>query len=549
MAHKIEIASAEGGSATTDKNEAKFNEEITITAAPAAGHYFIGIDVKDADGNPITVTGGDFLNNTATFTMPYANVTVTPKFVTEITAEAGAYINMPRGNSTYDEDGNVSGVENETRKITLSSAVKSFHLYDDGGKDGNYSDNCNGSLAITAPEGTVIQVTGSIETQSNIDYLNIYDGLLESGNKLYNNSGKDNNISITSSGNTMLIKFTSDVSVQKSGLDLVVSIFTPIMTITEDEGVKTATFHGTSSQTLSIETPITVDQVVYDRKFAPGKPSTVMLPFNYTCNGEEGGKFYEFAGVTKDAQGVWTAVMQEPGGNDADDETTLRANTPYIFRPTAEKMQFTNKPEGGFELCTTIPGSADRVGDWQFRGTYSAMKWTASDHNYGFAAKDGTGKDKDGNDVAVAQGQFVQVTDGAYTNPMRAILHNYYGENISKAAPELPSTIEVIFIDRTAKVTDEPNDDPNTEDISGNDGDITTPVSEINPGNAAKAWSYEKTIFIEGNAGSAYRIIDVSGRILKTDVLRTTRDEISLGAHTSGIVVVIINGKTFKLNY
>ncbi len=544
---KIEIASVEGGTVTANKYEAKANEEITITAA---GHYLLSIDVTDENGKSITVTGGNFLNNTATFTMPCANVTVTPKFITEITAEAGAYINMPRGIVKYTEAGYEESVENETREINLTSAVKSFHLYDDGGKDGNYSDKCDGSLAITAPEGTVIQVTGSIETEGYCDFLYIYDGLTE-GTELYKNSGEVENISITSSGNTMLIKFTSDGSVQKSGLDLVVSIFTPIMTITEDEeGVKTATFHGTSSQTLEIKTATTVDKVVYDRKFTPEKPSTVMLPFNYTCNGNEGGKFYEFAGVTKDDNGIWTAVMQEPGDNDAN-ETTLKANTPYIFKPSAETMQFPNTPDGGFRLCTTVDGgSGSKVSDWQFIGTYSAMTWTVTTgKDYGFAAKAGTGKDKDGNDVTVAQGEFVQLTEGAFSKPMRAYLRNIHDEGISKAATELPSTIEVIFIDRTAKTADEPNDNPNTEDISGNDGDITTPISEINPGNTAKAWSYEKTIFIEGNAGSAYHIIDVSGRILRTDVLRTTRDEIYLGAHTSGIVVVIINGKIFKLNY
>lgn len=35
---------------------------------------------------------------------------------------------------------------------------------------------------------------------------------------------------------------------------------------------------------------ITVNHVTSNRTFTPGKASTVMLPFSYICNGEEGGK-------------------------------------------------------------------------------------------------------------------------------------------------------------------------------------------------------------------------------------------------------------------
>ncbi len=311
----------------------------------------------------------------------------------------------------------------------------------------------------------------------------------------------------------------------------------------------TATFHGSSTETLDIQGEITVGKVVYDRKFTAGKPSTVMLPFNYTCDGNEGGKFYQFAGVIQ-KDGIWTAVMEEAGDME-NSVTTLEANKPYIFRPDASntegEMYFSNPPQEGFKMRTTVDDGS-RVGDWLFHGTYSAMKWSADNVGkaYGFAANAGTGKDENGGEVDVAQGQFVKLAAGASCKPMRAYLE-YAPEGISKAGEELPSSINVVFIDRTAAVVENP------DDVNGNDDpddDISTPISEIAPGNnAVRVWSYDKTIFVEGNVGSEYRVIDLSGRVLVQDVLRTTRDEISLGARATGIVGVIINGKTFKLSY
>lgn len=516
----------EGGNAVLDDLEdptkVAEGEEVTIFAKLQKDYYLVGLNVIDENGGKIYVNNVDWNYSKATFAMPAASVTVTPIFSQEVTTDYGASITM------------VSNAYDRTIDLSDKPGVKSFYIYNDGGYE---SEEITSSLTIKAPEGKLIKITGKMEKDQSIN------ATLTIGENNY-----QDNVYYISTDNEATITFASSwdgsYGIAWLGLEVVID---PIMTLS-DNGT-TATFHGSSTETLDIQGEITVGKVVYDRKFTAGKPSTVMLPFNYTCNGNEGGKFYQFAGVIQ-KDGIWTAVMEEAGdmGNSV---TTLEANKPYIFRPDASntegEMMFSNTPQEGFMMSTTVDDGS-RVGDWLFHGTYSAMKWSADNVGkaYGFAAKAGTGKDENGEEVEVVQGQFVKLEAGASCKPMRAYLE-YAPEGISKTGAELPSSINVVFIDRTAAVVENP------DDVNGNDDpddDISTPISEIAPGNnAVRAWSYDKTIFVEGNVGSEYRVIDLSGRVLVQDVLRTTRDEISLGARATGIVVVIINGKTYKLSY
>ena len=59
------------------------------------------------------------------------------------------YLNMPT-------TGNVT--------VNIPMGVQSFMVYDDGGKDGNYSNNCDGSITLIAPEGCKLQLSGTLMT-------------------------------------------------------------------------------------------------------------------------------------------------------------------------------------------------------------------------------------------------------------------------------------------------------------------------------------------------------------------------------------------------
>jgi len=222
----ITVNNATGGSVATTvggqaASTAKVNDVVTLTATPESGYMLSSISVVDGSGNAVAVTGGWYTNNQATFSMPNSAVTVTPTFTNDLTSLS---INMP-----------VTG----TQSATIPMGVQSFKVYDDGGKGGdnytsnsagNYSNNCNGTLTLTAPEGYLLQLSGSTTVEKNYDLLTVYDNSEASGTKLLDavsstSSGTQTAItSVTSSGQSMTLYFYSDNSGNYAGLDLTVTV-------------------------------------------------------------------------------------------------------------------------------------------------------------------------------------------------------------------------------------------------------------------------------------------------------------------------------------
>ena len=64
----------------------------------------------------------------------------------------------------------------------LAAGKGTFKVYDDGGKDGNHSTSCQGSLVIIVPDGYMVQVSGTVWTSGvvegtfNTTFLHVYDG-------------------------------------------------------------------------------------------------------------------------------------------------------------------------------------------------------------------------------------------------------------------------------------------------------------------------------------------------------------------------------------
>ncbi len=156
------VASVDGQSTTT----ARLRDVVTLTATPGSDYLLNSLSVADADDNPVALTWEGSFFNTATFTMPLSAVTVTPTFTNNLTADGGLYVNMPKTDS---------------KALTIPTGVQSLKVYDDGGADGNYSNNCDGILTLTAPENCLLLLSGNITTEDEYDeekcdFLIVYDG-------------------------------------------------------------------------------------------------------------------------------------------------------------------------------------------------------------------------------------------------------------------------------------------------------------------------------------------------------------------------------------
>jgi len=216
-----------------------------------------------------------------------------------------------------------------------------------------------------------------------------------------------------------------------------------------------------------------IKSVTYNRPFNTAQAATVILPFNYICNGNEGGKFYGFKEVVyNEGLHKWVCTMQEPGEEGSNNVTTLTANTPYLFMPdnatTSEpKMTFPNISSmtgGVVTLQTTTANDGLYGGDttddnWKFHGTYKGKSWAVASNDYGFAAQSGT---EAGGAATVEAGQFVRFTTNAFIKPMRCYL-TYVGTEApapargltrsAAATDDLPQSITVRLVSRSGETT------------------------------------------------------------------------------------------------
>ena len=242
----------------------------------------------------------------------------------------------------------------------------------------------------------------------------------------------------------------------------------------DDEERASVTINGTYNQGTGVnvvgvnitEEVGNIKSVTYNRPFTAAQASTVILPFNYICNGSEGGKFFGFKEVVYDEDlHKWVCTMVEPGNTAV---TSLTANTPYLFMPDdATTMTFpniVNMTGGVVTLQTTtddngIYGGATTDAAWNFHGSYKGKSWAVASNDYGFAAQSGT---EAGGAATVEAGQFVRFTTNAFIKPMRCYL-SYVGTEApapargltrsAAATDDLPQSITVRLVSRSGETT------------------------------------------------------------------------------------------------
>ena len=232
-----------GGQVTANLSQAKVNDEVTLTVTPDEGYMLNELTVTDADGEIVKVTDcnwyTDWSNTTskkATFKMPSKAVFIAAVFTNKLNSdEGGLYVNMPH-----------SG----TKNMVIPDNITSFKLYDDGGKDDDFQPLSDGTLAITAPSGKVMQFSGKsfmVDNSSSESYYAIYNDPPKSySEKLaYSNQQKEETLySVVSEGNTAYVRLkAADISrtdfYHKYGLDLKVEVFTPpVYSVSSDKNME-----------------------------------------------------------------------------------------------------------------------------------------------------------------------------------------------------------------------------------------------------------------------------------------------------------------------
>ena len=211
------------------------------------GSYLdIPFSVSDAEENTLTL-GTDYTATLGTIALNSASIHITEggKYTLTITgmgSYAGSksvdfevvsigfkkdangvdYINMPKTGIYYD--------------AKIPSGVSSFNVYDDGGAKAQYSNSYDGGLVLTAPDNHVLQLTGTVTAEvwgkELRDYLMVYDGVYDGvstsaqkiGDKYGSDESGENIGTLISSGKQMTLTFHSDVSGQRDGLNLTVTL-------------------------------------------------------------------------------------------------------------------------------------------------------------------------------------------------------------------------------------------------------------------------------------------------------------------------------------
>ena len=446
--HQIVLGESEYGIVSVDPvtGMAFSGDTVTISATPNEGYVFNGISVYDDDENWLfDVVDGAWYSNFVKFAMPLKDIYVEPIFVTS--DDLDYEINIPK-------TGNIA--------MNIPVGATRLTVYDDNsGYYGAYSDNSDGSVTLTAPEGYSLYVRGEIQTAEEADSLVIYDGADANAPKLLKKYGEEEFYDIYSSGRSLTFRFKSNAEWNSYGLQLSVFVLkksgSGAVAIYEANGYKVARIDGAYSgkDTVNIEEDIEVDNVEFNREFSTVNDgySTLMLPFDVYAGQLNGVdtilafsaiEDMQVDGKTKKivvVENLWSSSVYS-------EDVMLQANTPYLVKMWDSQLSI----NGSVTLRKTENTVLELGDGWQVHGTTAYKKWQTGDPElgsvYGFAAN---AKD------SVKVGQFVKAGSGAYIKPFRAYLLHNASNPEPRPAPaghvsvwrndELPEEIDIVVID------------------------------------------------------------------------------------------------------
>ena len=479
----INVVSADGGTATSDKTTADRNEAVTVTATPDDGLLFKGIKITNKFGDVLGMKGYETwvndiwtaddianLTQTVSFRMPNSDIYIEPKFGEELEASDSLFLKMP---------------ETGSETVTIPSRVASFNVYDDGGRGGTFSSKSDGSLVLTAPEGYRFQVSGSVSAWAeDIAHLCVYEGGTVSDDKaLACGTGSSGPVTgagmsydsyvgeigtTVSEGNTITLRFWTTSSWETGeGIELVVKVLKPhygaVTIVRNDDGTSKAVLDGdyNGSEAIKIASPIAVDEIDFQRAFSARTPSTAILPFTLPEGSTTNAEFYQLTEV-KQVNRSWKARFDYIG-----DGVLPQANTPYaLILPAGQtKLEFNLNNKQAMVQTSNIDTVKVSNDDWLFVGVYSYKVWEPGDEElglaYAFSGKDNSNEGKFGK-IKIAD-NATKLSDYPYANPLRAYLRKKDAGVVLKARgravaspvasfglENLPETIDAEFVRETA---------------------------------------------------------------------------------------------------
>ena len=405
------------GSISPESGVAFAGDTVTLTAVPDEGYLLNAMVILLTENGNIVMqegtsmpafvdfTGGTWYNNEVKFVMPASDVVYMPLFV--LAENVKHEINMPKSDTIRI---NIENPEN----------VPDYVVFDNGGEYGNYSDNVDGVLELTVPEGYCIGVSGSTWNMDEGDSLMIYDG-----DKNVIEKFEEQDWWYVSSGRNITLRIKSDGKGSGRGVELLIYTLkhsgSSAVHVYEyvDDGYKWAEIDGdyTGTDAVNIPEPIEVSWINFNREFMAGVPSTVVLPFTLPAGTNlNGAKFYYLKNVVQNGT-TWRATMKWIGeGN------LPQANTPYSVICQGESLEFNmNHQKAVLQTTELIPVAAAETDNWLFVGVYAYKTWQESDNDE--EIRDGLAYAITGHNVnGVPKGTFAKVSSGVNANPMRAYM-------------------------------------------------------------------------------------------------------------------------------
>ena len=124
------------------------------------------------------------------------------------------------------DPGNCAQSVNMSSAATTVTCGQSICFYDSGGPSGSYGNSEDYTKVFTSSNGSPVTITFLSATgETCCDYIYVYDGSGTGGTQLHYGllSTVNGNVSYTSSGNALTVRFTSDGSVSYAGWEAIVS--------------------------------------------------------------------------------------------------------------------------------------------------------------------------------------------------------------------------------------------------------------------------------------------------------------------------------------